>query len=224
MAHLPGNRIGILPFLSFLGYQKESSVQRIAGRSRRPRGAVFPADEDALRNSPRPKRCIGNGPPGVQGWQGSNSSARSLQRDEPVGGARPYNANAPKRMAVDRCVQLCYARRLSFSLSWSDRSNDCTMNELATMRIGPLGLLSLWASGLLGRTDEYRRVEQDAYALLTGNEFPNAAFGMRVQAARDSKRVVQVGTTAGVFVFGKSAVPLSLRQRLPRARLGIQPP
>ena len=92
------------------------------------------------------------------------------------------------------------------------------MKKLRLMCMCLIGLLGFWVGSLFGWTDEYRHIEQDAYALLTGNELAKAAFGMRVHEAADSGGTVRVTTTGGVFTFDKQAKTVSVRQRLPRAR------
>ena len=79
------------------------------------------------------------------------------------------------------------------------------MEQSGAARIRLLGLLLFCPGSLFGWTDEYRRIEQDAYAVLTGKELAKAAFGMRVQGARDSGDTVRVTTTGGVFVFDRKA-------------------
>jgi len=79
------------------------------------------------------------------------------------------------------------------------------MKKFGLMYVRLLGLLGFWAGSLFGWTDEHQRIEQDAYALLTGNELGKAAFWMKVRGARDSEGTVQVTTTGGVFCFDKRA-------------------
>ena len=98
------------------------------------------------------------------------------------------------------------------------------MKEFGLMCVRLLGLLTLWAGSVLGWTDEYRHIEQDAYVLLTGDELSKAGFGMRVQGARGSGDTVRVTTTGGVLSFDKRAKAIALQHacqehgRPPRSR------